>query len=151
MCVFQLELPCSPVDSPAPSNFSLPLHASHPQAQPLPQRVLETVAPQAQARNTMASLDIDMAVYTQGLANFDIPLDMACPTSCPRMPCCRLTYPSICSPMHFKSISNSIRRTCPSLRRSQFQWTIELAAAVEHLYRVCSTTPLNLPRRLACG
>ena len=58
--------------SPAPSDFSLPLHASHPQAQPLPQRVLETVAPQVQAKSTMANLDVEMAAYTQGLANFDI-------------------------------------------------------------------------------
>jgi hypothetical protein len=72
--------------SPAPSDLSLPLHASHPQAQPLPQRVLETVALQVQAKSTMANLDVDMAAYTQGLANFDIPLDMAYPTSCPRCP-----------------------------------------------------------------
>ena len=122
--------------SPAPSDFSLPLHASHPQAQPLPQCVFETVAPQVQLKSTMANLDVDMAAYTQGLANFDISLDMACPTSYPRSPRCRLTYPSICSPMHFNSISSSIRRTCSSLRQSQFQWTIELAAAIERLDRV---------------
>ena len=88
--------------SPAPSDFSLPLHASHPQAQPLPQCVFETVAPQVQLKSTMANLDVDMAAYTQGLANFDISLDMACPTSYLRSPRCRLTYPSICSPMHFQ-------------------------------------------------
>ena len=102
--------------SPAPSDFSLPLQALHPQAQPLPQRVLETVAPQMQAKSTMANLDIDMAAYTQGLANFDIPLDMACPMSCPRIARRRLTYPSICSPMHFKSIGNNIRRTLSPAR-----------------------------------
>ena len=114
--------------SPAPSDFSLPLHASHPQAQPLPQRVLETVALQVQAKSTMANLDVEMAAYTQGLANFDIgriPLDMACPMSCLRCPRCRLTYLSICSLMHFKGISKSIRRTCPLWHRSQFhgQWS----------------------------
>jgi hypothetical protein len=72
--------------SPAPSDFSLPFHASHPQAQSQSQRVLEPVAPQVQAKGTMANLDVDMAAYTQGLANFDIPLDMGLSYVVPEMP-----------------------------------------------------------------
>jgi hypothetical protein len=73
--------------SPAPSDFSLPLHASHhPHTQSQPHRVLETVAPQAQAKSTMANLDVDMAAYTQGLANFNIPLDMGLSYVVPEMP-----------------------------------------------------------------
>jgi transcription factor SOX7/8/10/18 (SOX group E/F) len=72
--------------SPAPSDFSLPLHASHPHAQSQPHRVLEAVAPQAQAKSTMANLDVDMAAYTQGLANFNIPMDMGLSYVVPEMP-----------------------------------------------------------------
>lgn len=72
--------------SPAPSDFSLPLHASHPHAQSQPHRVLGTVAPQVQAKSTMANLDVDMAAYTQGLANFNIPLDMGLSYVVPEMP-----------------------------------------------------------------
>ena len=72
--------------SPAPSDFSLPLHASHLHAQPQPHRVFENVAPQVQAKSTMANLDVDMAAYTQGLANFNIPLDMGLSYVVPEMP-----------------------------------------------------------------
>jgi hypothetical protein len=72
--------------SPAPSDFSLPLHATHPHAQSQPHRVLETVASQVQAKSTMSNLDIDMAAYTQGLANFNIPLDMGLSYVVPEMP-----------------------------------------------------------------
>jgi hypothetical protein len=70
--------------SPAPSDFSLPFHASHPHAQS--HRVLETVAPQVQAKSAMVNLDVDMAAYTQGLANFNIPLDMGLSYVVPEMP-----------------------------------------------------------------
>jgi hypothetical protein len=69
--------------SPAPSDFSLSLH-SH--AQPQPQRIFEAMASQAQAKSTMANLDVDMAAYTQGLANFNIPLDMGLSYVVPEMP-----------------------------------------------------------------
>jgi hypothetical protein len=72
--------------SPAPSDFSLPLHASHPHAQSQSHRVLETVAPQVQAKSTMANLDVDMAAYSQGLANFNIPMDMGLSYAVPEMP-----------------------------------------------------------------
>jgi hypothetical protein len=44
------------------------------------------VAPQVQAKSTMANLDVDMAAYTQGLANFNIPLDMGLSYVVPEMP-----------------------------------------------------------------
>jgi len=72
--------------SPAPSDFSLPLHVSHPQAQSQSQRVSETVAPQIQAKSVMTNLDVDMAAYSQGLANFNIPLDMGLSYVVPEMP-----------------------------------------------------------------
>jgi hypothetical protein len=72
--------------SPAPSDFSLPLHASHPHTQSQPHRVMETVAPQVQTKSTMANLDVDMAAYTQGLANFNIPMDMGLSYVVPEMP-----------------------------------------------------------------
>jgi hypothetical protein len=65
--------------SPAPSDFSLPLHA------PQPQRVFETPS-QVQTKGNMASLDVDMMAYAQGLANFSIPLDMGLPYLTPEMP-----------------------------------------------------------------
>jgi hypothetical protein len=71
--------------SPAPSDFSLPLHASHAHAQSHPHRV-ETLAPLVQAKSTMTNLDVDMAAYTQGLANFNIPLDMGLSYVVPEMP-----------------------------------------------------------------
>ena len=70
--------------SPAPSDLSLSLHASHPQVQLQSQRVLEAVAPQA--KSTMANVDVDMAAYSQGLANFNIPLDMGLSYVVPEMP-----------------------------------------------------------------
>lgn len=72
--------------SPAPSDFSLPLHASHPHAQSQPQRLLEIVAPQVQDKSALANLDVDMVAYTQGLANFNIPLDMGLSYVVPEMP-----------------------------------------------------------------
>jgi hypothetical protein len=72
--------------SPAPSDFSLPLHASHLHAQSQPHRVLETVAPQVQEKSNMVNLDVDMAAYTQGLASFNIPLDMGLSYVVPEMP-----------------------------------------------------------------
>jgi len=47
---------------------------------------LETLAPQVQAKSTMSNLDVDMAAYTQGLANFNIPLDMGLSYVVPEMP-----------------------------------------------------------------
>jgi hypothetical protein len=72
--------------SPAPSDYSLSLHASHPHAHPQPQHILEAVAPHVQAKSTMESLDVDMAAYTRGLANFNIPLDMGLSYVVPEMP-----------------------------------------------------------------
>lgn len=69
--------------SPAPSDFSLPLHASHAQSQS--HRVLEILAPQVQGKSAM-NLDVDMAAYSQGLANFNIPLDMGLSYVVPEMP-----------------------------------------------------------------
>jgi len=65
--------------SPAPSDFSLPLHAmqSH--------RVFEA-CPQAQTKGTVTNLDVDMAAYTEGLANFNIPMDMGLSYVVPGMP-----------------------------------------------------------------
>jgi transcription factor SOX7/8/10/18 (SOX group E/F) len=70
--------------SPAPSDFSLSMHASHTQSQS--QRVLEAMAPQVQAKSTTTNLDGDMAAYAQGLANFNIPLDMGLSYVVPEMP-----------------------------------------------------------------
>lgn len=72
--------------SPAPSDFSLPPHVSHAHAQSQPQRLLEIVAPHVQEKSSMANLDVDMAAYTQGLANFNIPLDMGLSYVVPEMP-----------------------------------------------------------------
>lgn len=63
--------------SPAPSDFSLPMNASQPQ------HVFETTQMQTK---TMTNLDVDMAAYTQGLANFNIPLDMGLSYVVPEMP-----------------------------------------------------------------
>ncbi len=65
--------------SPAPSDFSLPFHAmqSH--------RVFEA-CPQAQTKGTATDLDVDMAAYTEGLANFNIPMDMGLSYVVPGMP-----------------------------------------------------------------
>jgi hypothetical protein len=63
--------------SPAPSDFSLPLHA------PQPQRVFETPS-QVQTKGDMANLD--MTAYAQGLANFGIQLDMGLSYAVPEMP-----------------------------------------------------------------
>jgi hypothetical protein len=41
---------------------------------------------QAQAKGNVANLDVDMAAYTQGLANFNIPLDMGLSYVVPEMP-----------------------------------------------------------------
>jgi hypothetical protein len=65
--------------SPAPSDFSLSMHASQAH------RGFESSS-QAQAKGTMANLDVDMAAYTQGLANFNIPLDMGLSYVVPEMP-----------------------------------------------------------------
>lgn len=65
--------------SPAPSDFSMPLQAMQPPG------VFETCS-QAQAKGTMANLDVDMAAYTEGLANFNIPLDMGLSYVVPEMP-----------------------------------------------------------------
>lgn len=65
--------------SPAPSDFSLPLHA------PQPQRVFESSS-QTQMKGNMANLDVDMTAYVQGLANFNIPLDMGLSYVVPEMP-----------------------------------------------------------------
>ena len=72
--------------SPAPSDFSLSMHASHHHAQSQSQRILEAVAPQVQAKSTATNLDGDMAAYAQGLANFNIPLDMGLSYVVPEMP-----------------------------------------------------------------
>src|SRR5258708_19464190 len=73
--------------SPAPSDFSLPLHASHyPHTQSQPHRVLETGAPQVHPKSTMANLAVDMAAYTQGLATFNTPLDPALSSLVPHTP-----------------------------------------------------------------
>jgi hypothetical protein len=47
---------------------------------------MDAVAPQMQAKSTMANLDVDMAAYTRGLANFNIPLDMGLSYIVPEMP-----------------------------------------------------------------
>jgi hypothetical protein len=41
---------------------------------------------QVQTKDTMANLDVDMAAYTEGLANFNIPLDMGLSYIVPEMP-----------------------------------------------------------------
>jgi len=65
--------------SPAPSDFSMPFQATQPP------RVFETCS-QAQTKGAMANLDVDMAAYTSGLANFNIPLDMGLSYIVPEMP-----------------------------------------------------------------
>jgi hypothetical protein len=50
-----------------------------------PSRVFETCS-QAQTKGAMANLDVDMAAYTEGLANFNIPLDMGLSYVVPEMP-----------------------------------------------------------------
>jgi hypothetical protein len=65
--------------SPAPSDFSLPMHPTQAH------RVFEACS-QAQTKGTVASLDVDMAAYTEGLANFNIPLDMGLSYVVPEMP-----------------------------------------------------------------
>lgn len=50
-----------------------------------PPRVFETCS-QARVKGTMANLDVDMAAYTEGLANFNIPLDMGLSYVVPEMP-----------------------------------------------------------------
>jgi hypothetical protein len=62
------------------------MHASHHHAQSQSQRILEAVAPQVQAKSTATNLDGDMAAYAQGLANFNIPLDMGLSYVVPEMP-----------------------------------------------------------------
>jgi hypothetical protein len=62
--------------SPAPSDFSLPLHA------PQPQRLFEA---SSQTKSNMATLDVDMMAYAQGLASFNIPLDMGLSYAVPEM------------------------------------------------------------------
>jgi len=64
--------------SPAPSDFSLPMHATQ-------HRVFEACT-QVQTKGTVANLDVDMAAYTEGLANFNIPLDMGLSYVIPEMP-----------------------------------------------------------------
>jgi len=44
------------------------------------------VCPQAQTKGTVTNLDVDMAAYTEGLANFNIPLDMGLSYVVPEMP-----------------------------------------------------------------
>jgi hypothetical protein len=44
------------------------------------------LAPQVQAKSAMTNVDVDMAAYTQGLANFNIPLDMGLSYVVPEMP-----------------------------------------------------------------
>jgi hypothetical protein len=44
------------------------------------------MAPQVQAKSTTTNLDGDMAAYAQGLANFNIPLDMGLSYVVPEMP-----------------------------------------------------------------
>jgi hypothetical protein len=46
---------------------------------------LENLAPQVQGKSAM-NLDVDMAAYSQGLANFNIPLDMGLSYVVPEMP-----------------------------------------------------------------
>jgi hypothetical protein len=65
--------------SPAPSDFSLPLHA------PQPQRLFDASS-QVQTKGNMANLDVDMTAYAQGLASFNIPLDMGLSYAVPEMP-----------------------------------------------------------------
>lgn len=65
--------------SPAPSDFSMPLQATQPP------HVFGTCS-QVQTKDTMANLDVDMAAYTEGLANFNIPLDMGLSYIVPEMP-----------------------------------------------------------------
>ena len=50
--------------SPVSSDFSLPLYSSHTHAQTHSHHVLETLAPQVQAKGAMTNLDVEMAVYT---------------------------------------------------------------------------------------
>ncbi|KAI0266231.1 hypothetical protein BC834DRAFT_969714 [Gloeopeniophorella convolvens] len=61
--------------SPAPSDFSLPLHA------PQPQRMYD-----APSKSTPGPLDMDMAAYSQGLASFNIAPDMGLSYAVPEMP-----------------------------------------------------------------
>ena len=109
--------------SPAPSDFSLPLHASHSQAQPQSQRVLEAVAPQVQTKSIMANLDVDMAAYTQGLANFNIPLDMGLSYVVPEMP-----------PLSFdiseQMFSNALQEHQPHQQQQQVHMPIAAPVAV---------------------
>ncbi|KAI0289237.1 hypothetical protein B0F90DRAFT_1658827 [Multifurca ochricompacta] len=66
--------------SPAPSDFSLPLHA------PQPSRPFESSQAQVQTKANLLSLDLDLAAYTQGLAGFNIPMDMGLSYVVPEMP-----------------------------------------------------------------
>ena len=70
--------------SPAPSDFSLPVQA------PQPQRAFDLSHSQSahmsQAKGNVVNLDMDMSAYSQGLANFGIPLDMGLSYVVPEMP-----------------------------------------------------------------
>jgi len=67
--------------SPAPSDFSLPVQA------PQPQRAFDpSHAQMSQAKSNVVNLDMDMSAYSQGLANFGIPLDMGMSYVVPEMP-----------------------------------------------------------------
>jgi len=101
--------------SPAPSDFSLPMHATQPH------RMFEACA-QTQTKGTGTNLDVDMAAYTDGLANFNIPLDMGLSYVVPEMPPFHLTSRSKCSPTLFRSNNSSNRFTCRSQRRSRSPW-----------------------------
>jgi len=101
--------------SPAPSDFSLSLHA------PQPHRMFEAPS-QVPAKGPMVNLDVDMAAYTQGLASFNIPMDMGLSYVVPEMPPLSFDISEQMLPMHFKSHSND-RDTCQSLPPSRFLWT----------------------------
>jgi hypothetical protein len=70
--------------SPAPSDFSLPVQA------PQPQRAFDMShsqsAQMSQAKGNVVNLDMDMSAYSQGLANYGIPLDMGLSYVVPEMP-----------------------------------------------------------------
>jgi len=52
---------------------------------PQPHRLFEAHS-QVPAKGPMVNLDVDMAAYTQGLANFNIPMDMGLSYVVPEMP-----------------------------------------------------------------
>ena len=89
--------------SPAPSDFSLPLHASHPHAQSQPIAYWILWLRRCRRRAPWRTLMSTWPRTLRGLPTSTSLWTWACPTSCPRCPHSRLTSPSRCSPMHSKA------------------------------------------------